>query len=307
LDGLHNPSYLAAGASGRRVYAVEELAQAGGAALVTLAADQPGAPLRLLGRQPVPGDAPCHLALSPDGRWLITACYGDGRLTLHPLDPGSGLAGPAADVVQHPGPAPHAHMALFAPDGALIVADLGLDQLITYQLQPAGRLAAIATFQLASGVGPRHLTFHPGGQYAFALGELDSSVTLLAYADGQFRPLQRHSSLPAGYQGANSAAAIRLDPAGRHLYLSNRGHDSLAAFAFDPAHARLQAIGHYPAGGAQPRDFALSAGGQHILVASQAGGLLISHWRDPASGALRPTGHTLPWPAPTCALLWIDD
>ena len=81
-----SPSFVVASADGRFVYAALE----GDDGQVGAWAVTDELPWPALGQQPTGGAAPCHLAISPDGRWLATANYLSGSVSVHPvLDDGS--------------------------------------------------------------------------------------------------------------------------------------------------------------------------------------------------------------------------
>src|SRR3546814_14290243 len=52
----------------------------------------------------------------------------------------------------------------------------------------------------------------------------------LTLAAGALQPFQVLPTLPDTYTGNSRAAGIALDTHGRHLYVSNRGDDSIAVF-----------------------------------------------------------------------------
>src|SRR2546421_148318 len=84
---------------------------------------------------------------------------------------------------------------------------------------------------------------------------------------GVLRELQTVSTLPDDFIGQNSGADIHIDPTGRFLYGSNRGHNSIAIFAVDAATKLLRSLGHCSTAGRTPRNFAIDATGTFLLVA----------------------------------------
>ncbi|MCI0394617.1 MAG: lactonase family protein, partial [Chloroflexi bacterium] len=166
---------------------------------------------------------------------------------------------------------PHAHSTIFAPDNRfVIVADLGMDELLVYAFDSsAGKLHPQVQTATRPGAGPRHMVFHPGGRRLYVANELDSTVTVYHYEpnDGGLREQQRVDTLPPGAP-ENAVADIHLSPAGGRVYVSNRGHDSIAVFDVAPD-GRLARIAVAPCGGQWPRHFTLAPGGRFILVANQ--------------------------------------
>ncbi len=184
LTGVGDPSYLAAHPDGRTLYAANER-QDGGVTAVRL-----GGRGEVLGTRGTGGAGPCHLSVHPSGRWLLSANYGSGSVAVHPID-ASGAPGERTDLVTHsappPGPGqqgPHAHQFVTSPDGGHVLAvDLGTDTVYTYRPDLArGTLAEVSRAQTRPGAGPRHLTFHPGGRYAYLANEVDNTVAVCAYS-----------------------------------------------------------------------------------------------------------------------------
>ncbi|HET8645545.1 MAG TPA: lactonase family protein, partial [Vicinamibacteria bacterium] len=202
--------------------------------------------------------------------------------------------------------APHAHAIHLDPAGQrAFVADLGLDRLAAYRFDAqGGTLAAedAATVRLKPGAGPRHFAFHDGGRLLYVLNELDSTVTALRRdgAAAAFAPLQSLSTLPPGFAAANLPAEVAVRPDGRFLYASNRGHDSIAIFAIDPAAGTLAPAGHQSTRGQWPRHFAIDPTGAYLLAANQRSDSIVVFRIDGTTGGLTPVGEPFRVPAPVC-------
>jgi len=90
-------------------------------------------------------------------------------------------------------------------------------------------------------VGPRHYCFHPNLDIVYFSNEQGCSVTAyrLDRATGALSAAQTIATLPAGFTARNTCSQIHLTPSGRFLYVGNRGHNSIAGFAVDPASRHL--------------------------------------------------------------------
>ena len=308
-EGPRNPSYLAIDPQKRRLYAVQETEVDDNPEVHAFAVE--GTALRPLNSRPAHGGLPCHIAVDATGRCAISANYETGSVAVYPIrDDGSLDA--ASAVVQHEGAGsehprqlgPHAHgVYLNAANDRLFVPDLGLDRVLVYRFDPAaGSLAPAdpASVKLHTGAGPRHFVFGPGERYAFALGEMDATVTAFAHRDGMLNPLQTVSTLPAGSDAAPSCAEIAATADGRFVYASNRGHDSIARFSF--ADGVLTPLGHTPTGGRSPRDFAIDPTGTFLLVGNQDTDTVFTFRINRETGDLEPTGQVLDVPNPVCIL-----
>ncbi len=229
------------------------------------------------------GADPCHAALSASGKMLAVANYSSGNVALWALDPATGrLRGPA-QIVAHEGSGPnkerqsepHAHWVGFTPDGAILHAvDLGADTVFAHRIDPrTGRLVETSVaYRAAPGAGPRHLARHPRLPIAYLVTELANTITILhAAQDGTFAQRAEVSTLPVGFDGPSAAAHIALNAAGTRLYVSNRGHDSIAVFAIG-RDGGLQLLQHVGCGGRWPRHFHLLDRHGEMLVANQHSG-----------------------------------
>jgi 6-phosphogluconolactonase len=313
-----DPSFLAFDPSKRFLFAVNEhrvAAGEGSGDVASYAIDQETGNLTLLSRQTTHGGEPCHLTTDPTGRYLIVANHENGTVAVLPIE-ADGRLEPATDVQQHqgsgPGPTqegPHAHFATFDPPGQrLVVCDKGIDKLMIYRLDAdAGRLVAAdpPAATLHSGAAPRHIAFHPSGRFAYVNGEADMTVTAFSY-DGErgvFAELHYLSTLPEGASGERlSTAQILVEPAGRFVYVSNRGHNSIAIFAIDQQTGRLTAVGHQSTQGRTPRNFAIDPTGTFLYAANQNSDTIVHFRIDRDAGRLAPTGDVTEVPAPVCVL-----
>jgi 6-phosphogluconolactonase len=313
-----SPSFLSLGPGGRFLYAVGETANLdgkGGGSISAFSLDAKTGKLTLLNRQSSGGSGPCHLAVDPTGKCLLVANYGSGSIAALSIQADGALTEPGA-VVQHQGSSvnpqrqtgPHAHF--ITPDPAnrfALACDLGLDQVLVYRLDVAKSLLAASNPPFAAvkpGAGPRHLAFHPSGRFVFLINEMGSSLTAFAYdaQRGALEELQTISTLPKEFTGTSYCAEVQVHPSGKYVYGSNRGHDSIAVFGFDPATGKLTCLEHQPTQGRTPRHFAIDPTGQWLLAENQDSDSIVVFRLDSKTGRLSPTGHTVSVGAPVCAL-----
>ena len=97
-----------------------------------------------------------------------------------------------------------------------------------------------------------------------------------------------------------SPAEVQVHPSGKFVYVSNRGHDTIAVFACDPTTGKLTPAGHASSGGKTPRNFRIDPTGQFLFAANQGTGNIVALKIDQATGALTPTGTTAEVAAPVC-------
>ncbi|MDP6545470.1 MAG: lactonase family protein [Phycisphaerae bacterium] len=311
-----NPTFLAIHPTGKFLYAAGGATRIDGKStgLVTaFAMDKTTGKLTQLNRQPSGGRGPCHVVLDATGRYALAANYSSGSVASLPIG-ADGKLRPSASVVQHTGSSvnkrrqngPHAHSINLDPANRFAVAaDLGADKVFVYQFDSKnGTLKPHAppAVKLAPGAGPRHFAFHPNGQFAYVINELDSTVTAFAFdaKKGTLAKLSTVSTLPSDFKGSNTTAEVQVHPSGKFLYGSNRGHDSIAIFTIDAKSGKLTGAGHQPTGGKTPRNFGIDPTGRFILAANQNSNNVVVFRVDQSGGKLKPTGSSITVSSPVC-------
>jgi 6-phosphogluconolactonase len=309
------PSFLVIASSGRFLYAVNEISQFNGqptGAVSAFAIQPKTAKLTLLNQVVSRGEGAAHIALDRSGKFALVSNYDRGTIAVFPVLQDGRLA-EATAFVQHRGSSvnkerqegPHAHAAAFSPDNRfVIVADLGLDQLLAYRFDAThGTLGSYPQIVRAvPGAGPRHLVFDATGGHLYVINEMQSTVVTYAYdgANGTLSELQIVSALPKGFARGSEAAEIEMHSSGKFLFASNRGDDSIAVFAVDPKSGTLTPVEIDSTGGKTPRNFVLDPTGAWLLAANQDSDNIVVFRVDPGSGHLTPSGAVLHLPSPVC-------
>lgn len=303
--GVENPSFAVVHPTRPCLYAASETAASDGTpgAVWALRFEHDGTSFEPIKQQASGGDHPCHLALDVANRWLLVSNYSSGTVGVLPVQE-DGSLGAMTDLVRHEGNGPHkerqggphAHSATWTPDNRFaIVADLGIDQLVVYAFDhQAGTLAPHKEINTRPGAGPRHLVFHPNGEHVYVANELDNTVAVYRY-NASNGMLHEQQTLPTLPQGApeNTVADIHIAPDGSRVYVSNRGHNSIAVYDVAPS-GQLAPIAIVPCGGDTPRNFALAPGGEWLLVANQnSNGVAVLPVRDSAEPIGAAIGHAV--------------
>lgn len=308
------PNFLAIHPSQDRLYSVNRLAEDGKPrdSATAFSFDRSTGELTKINQLETQGSGSCHVNVDATGRMISIANYSSGSLEAMSLRDDGGL-GANTSFFQHEGSSAHprqssahTHSVNYSPDNRfLIVADLGMDQVLVYRAIPERAALEPHTppfHSIEPGSGPRHFTFHPNGRFAFAVNELASTVTALEYdaAAGAFKTLQTISTLAADVEVENTTAEILVHPSGRFLYASNRGHNSIAVFSVEPETGRLRSVQRASTLGDWPRNFRIAPGGRFLLAANQQSDSVVVFAIDASTGRLSPTGVSAKAPSPMC-------
>ncbi len=269
--------------------------------------------LTLLNEHSSVGDGPCHVLIDHTGKDALIANYGGGSIAVLPIE-ADGKLDEASSFIQHEGKSinpdrqekPHAHsMALDPANHFAFACDLGLDKVMIYRFDAEhGKLTPNEPpfAAIKPGSGPRHMTFSADARFAYLINEMACTVNVFAYdaKRGALHELQTISTLPADFKGQNTDAEIALHPSGKFLYGSNRGDNSIAVFAVDPAEGTLTFVQRQSVLGKTPRNFGIDPTGKFLLDANQDSHNLVLFSINPQTGELTPTGKTWELAAPVC-------
>lgn len=305
---LENPSWLIAHPSKQVVYAVSQVSPDG--AIVAFADEAAG--LRPVVVDSAGGAAPTHAVVHPSGCFLVGATYLDATVSVWELDHEGMPAGRTA-FIHHSGhgadflyqDSAHVQHVSFDPvTGDLIVVDTGLGEIRWYHFSDAGELTLLPEKTCMLGAaGPRQLLFHPNGEHAFVVNELDSTLHVLRReTSGAFTTVHTAPTRSPGGTGVNFPAVIRTTDGGATLLVTNRGDDTVTVFSFDEQHGTVKLESFVASGGACPRDLVVSPDGNWVLVACQDSDLIAVFALDHESRTLFPV-REIPIPSPACLLI----
>jgi 6-phosphogluconolactonase len=261
------------------------------------------------------GADPAHISVDKEGKFLLTAYYGAGQVTVHSIaDDGSLSKKPKQTVKTKE----KAHAIVLDPRGlAVLIPHTGPNAIYAFWWH--GKTGEIGTpsifqesFETPKDTGPRHLVFHPtleirGGfdcdaQVAYVVNEQGNSITMyhaiLNPINWLLESKQTLSTLPADFKGTNACAEIRLHPTHRFLYVSNRGHDSIAGFRIDKTTGELTSLGQTPTE-KTPRSFDIDPSGKFLFAAGESSGRLAAYRVNDMLGTLERTATyevgKMPW------------
>ena len=261
-------------------YLYQQVRDDGYSGVLTFRIDSETGGVTQIGEVDLESDA-CYVSTDRTGRYLFAAYLFPGMVTVHRIDSGGVARGPAVDRQLTDLYAHH-----ITTDNsnrfALVPHVTPTDAIYRFRFdETSGRLTPYAPPKLdtPTGHGPRHLAYHPTLDMVYANAEQASHVTVyrLDPTDGALEPTQSLSTLPdEGFHGTNSTATVRVHPSGKAVYVSNRGHDSIATFTVDPTTGLLTPSGHSPTKEC-PRAFGLDPDGRFLYAGSDHSGRVTSH------------------------------
>jgi 6-phosphogluconolactonase len=309
------PGFIAIDSSGKHIYATGAGSTFEGRApgVVSAFSILENGMLADLNSQPSGGAGPTHVSLDPSGNHLLVANYRGASCSVLPIRPDGALAPPSSTRV-HTGSSIHpdrqtqayTHSINTSPDGRFaFAADLGMDKIMIYRFDPTtGKLEPNdpAFTKIEQGGGPRHFTFHPTGKFAYVSLELSNKVTAFTYDTdkGTLNETQTVSTLPEGYRLPNTTAEVITSADGRFLYVSNRGHDSIAIFSIDAETGLLTLLDRESVRGQIPRNFNIDPTGTFLVVANQKTSNVVVFKIDRKTGLIAFTGSEIKVPSPIC-------
>jgi 6-phosphogluconolactonase len=312
-----NPSFLAVSPDQKFVYAVHENANNGkGGEVAAFAFDKSNGKLSFINQQLTGGDHPCYVDVDKTGKWVATANYTSGSLSVFPVRK-DGRLNPASQIIQHSGSSvnperqkePHVHSTVFSPDNDfLLSADLGTDKFIVYSFdEKTGQLTQKNQYNAKPGDGPRHLAFHPNGEWVYLINELSGFVDGFELRKGILLGFTSVTAVPKNYSGPSPASAdIHVSPDGKFLYASHRAEsNTIVIFKIDQKTGKLTNVGYQSTLGKTPRNFNFDPSGDYLLVANQNSDNIVIFKVNRQTGLLDDTGKRIDIGSPVC-IKWIE-
>jgi 6-phosphogluconolactonase len=305
---LSNASFLTISQDKKNVYAISE---ASGGGINAFDFNASTGALKFLNK--VPAQGPAYVSVNRNKTIVLAANYGGGSLTAVRVNADGSLAEDKVQTIQHEGSSvvkqrqdkPHVHSAVWSPDNKYILTpDLGTDKV--YQYMPGDANNQIlkpqtqAFVAVEAGGGPRHLSFHPNGKWAYLVLELKAAVMVFGYNKGRLKSRQTASMTNVDFKGAVSGADIHVSPDGKFLYASNRGDANEIAIFSIGKKGEIKLLGTQSTLGKTPRNFAIDPSGNFLLVGNQNTDEIVIFKRNKQNGLLTAIEKRIAISKPVC-------
>lgn len=312
ISGVEDPTYFAITKDQKYVYSVNEYNGKDGD-ISAFTFDKTKGELHFINKTTSTGGSPCYIAVDSTGKWVVAANYGAGSLVA--FQTGSdGSIQPAAEVIEHQGYSvhftrqskPHVHCTVFTPDGKYVLAnDLGTDKVYGYKFNPSNATQPLSQedttlTETPDGSGPRHITFHPNGKYAYLINELSGKVIVYEYNNGRLTEVQSIESTTIGDKQDKGSADIHITPNGQYLYTTNRGSANEITCYRVGSTGLLTLINKQSCLGVHPRNFMIDPTGKFLLVANRDSDEIVVFAILRSTGFLQPTNNNIKITKPVC-------
>jgi 6-phosphogluconolactonase len=303
-----SPTFLCVSPDRKFVYSVNAVADGGVSAF---SFDYNSGALKFINKQSSVGANPAHITIDKDARNVIVSNYGNGKLSVLPINKDGSLAaatqtivGEGSSIIPQRQAGSHIHSAIFSPDEKhVLYADLGTDK-VSIAKYKAGKVPALTPEDVAfekvkPGSGPRHMDFSPDGKFLYLVNEMGATVNCYAYNKDRITFIDSVGLASPGFTGRSSAADVHVSPDGRFLYATNRGTaNELVVYAVNQISGKLTYVTRYPAG-KEPRNFVIEPGGNYLLLAAQQDNIVKIYKIERPSGVLTLLNTSINIPSPT--------
>lgn len=310
--GILNPSFLTLSPNGKYIFACTESKTKNGGSVSSFDFNRENKTLTFINKQKSGGENPVYLTAHKNGKWLVNGNYTEGSISVYPISE-NGKIEPYVQNFQfsegsvNPGrqERAHIHSTVFSPDfNYIFFPDLGADKIRAYQfnseskepLQPA----EIPFIKTILGSGPRHLTFHPNGKFAYCIEEMGGAVSAYSYENGKLNTIQRIDTHSEKYKDDFESSDVHISPDGKFLYASNRGNeDNIAIFSIQND-GTLKTVGYQSIKGKHTRVFGLDPSGKFLIATHSGSGTVVVFKRNSETGLLKKVGKKIKIKSVSC-------
>lgn len=307
LTKVLNPAVLEIHPNKKMLYAISENIDSNG--FVTSYKIGDDGLLANHGKYTASGKSTCYLKLAPNKQQAVIVSYWDAMIDVVSVDEDGALGEnlqsfrqvkrskyrqvtDREDHWKNRQVGPHAHSAHFW-NNMVFIPDLGENSIFQYNYSDTKFLERDFVIPLAENSGPRHMVIHPKYNVAYVSNELKNTVVVAkldknpkSAGQSRFQPTQYISTIPKDFSATSYVSEVSMSPDKKFLYVSNRGHNSIAVFSIIDG-GSLELVEITKVHGEFPRHFAHSPNGEFVLVANQDSSTITVFKRDQKQGGLR--------------------
>lgn len=308
FTGILNPSFLTLSPNGKYIYACTESKTKNGGSVSSFAFNPQKKTLTFINSQKSGGENPVYVSVHNSGKWLMVGNYTEGSTSVYPLSENGKIEPYTQNFQFSEGSTDpdrqdraHIHSTVFSPDFKYVfLPDLGADKIRAYQFDSSKneplQTAEVPFIPSVSGSGPRHLTFHPNGKWAYCIEEMGGAVSVYAYENGTLKNIQRINTHSDKLKDNFESSDVHISPDGRYLYASNRGIENNIAILAIQNDGTLTTVGYQPTGGKHPRVFAIDSTGKFVITTNSVSGTATVLKRNQVTGLLKRVGGKIKMP-----------
>ncbi|RZJ27829.1 MAG: lactonase family protein, partial [Flavobacterium sp.] len=313
-ENITSPSFISISDDKKFIYSVNE--NDDDSTISAFRFDDLASEITLLNQQASKGIRPCNII--NDDHNVIVANYESGTIGVFGKGQDGSISA-AKQAVAHHGSGPnddrqekaHAHMVGFSPDSKYVfVTDLGTDSISSYRYNPSEMTDVLVLenkISLKPASGPRHFEFSPNGKNLYVIHELDGTLTVFDYHEGQLGKLQETTIAQDGFEGETASGDIHCSADGKFVYATNRG-DANTISQFSVADdGKLKHVETISIKGDGPRNFAITPNGRFLLIGHENSNEIVFFSRDPQSGRLSDTNKKIELCSPVCLKFVVYD
>jgi 6-phosphogluconolactonase len=240
--------------------------------------------LTLINRQPLSlsGTRPRHIAISPDGKYLVVAIHGGGAYNLLPVA-NDGSVGRLAQILKDVGAgshpyyqkSAHPHTVTFEKTGQHVLAtDEGCDRLTVFTFQNGQMMRALQIHsEPASGLG--HLVLHPSSNFLYVSNTVDGSIECYRWLATRREVKYERRVVTNLKSTPGKANRFIISESGRFLYVVS-GHESISVWEINPETGELSVSQQWSAKNSSLQILTLSPDKRGLLVADSRQHALLS-------------------------------
>jgi 6-phosphogluconolactonase (cycloisomerase 2 family) len=179
------------------------------------------------------------------------------------------------------------------PSGQFVyVPNISSNDVSAYRLDPTtGALTPVPGSPFATAAFPRSITVDPSWQFVYVLSDTvigDTSTNISAYTlDAMTGALTPVAGSP--FAAGTTRFGLKVDPAGRFVYVPNDGSNNISAYTIDPTTGVLIPVAGSPfAAGTEPFVLTVEPSGKFVYVVNFISDNISAYTLDATTGALTP-------------------